>query len=41
MMLTANSSPLNRRHFLGSIALVTLGLLTKYLINPLSVKADS
>ncbi|CDM93140.1 hypothetical protein [Limnospira indica] len=40
-MLTPNSYPLNRRHFLGSIALVTLGLLTKDLINPLSVQADS
>lgn len=40
-MLTPNSYPLNRRHFLGSIALVTLGLLTKDLINPLSVQANS
>lgn len=40
-MLTPNSYPLNRRYFLGSIALVTLGLLTKDLINPLSVQANS
>ncbi|WP_354635922.1 hypothetical protein [Planktothricoides raciborskii] len=40
-MLKQNSSPLNRRDFLSYIALGTLGLLTKDLINPLSAQADS
>ncbi|MFB8793850.1 MAG: hypothetical protein U7126_06385 [Microcoleus sp.] len=40
-MTNLNSSPLNRRSFLSYVALGTLGLLTKDLLDPASAMADS